>query len=89
MRFVFDRRLTFPPATGKVVTSVAAGTKADIDIAAKAAQRAYKTSWGLKVSGTERGKLLFKLADIMEKHMDEFAALDVISNGVFVIRVLQ
>ncbi|KAH0828790.1 aldehyde dehydrogenase domain-containing protein [Lanmaoa asiatica] len=69
------------PSTGKVITSVAAGTKADIDIAAQAAQKAYKTSWGLKVSGTRRGKLLFKLADLMEQHIEQFAALDALANG--------
>ncbi|KAF9223026.1 aldehyde dehydrogenase [Gyrodon lividus] len=69
------------PTTGKAITSVAAGTKADIDIAAQAAQKAYKTSWGLKVPGTERGRLMFKLADLMEKYMEQFAALDALANG--------
>ncbi|KAF9238213.1 putative 1-pyrroline-5-carboxylate dehydrogenase [Melanogaster broomeanus] len=68
-------------ATGKVITSVAAGTKADIDIAVQAAQKAYKTSWGLKVPGAERGRLMFKLADLMEKHIEQFAALDALANG--------
>jgi len=65
-----------------VVTSIAAGTKADIDIAAKAAKVAYKTSWGLKVPGAERGKLMVKLANLMEQHIAEFAALDALANGV-------
>ncbi|KAF8839025.1 aldehyde dehydrogenase [Paxillus ammoniavirescens] len=69
------------PATGKVITSIAAGTKADIDIAALAAQKAYKTSWGFKVPAAERGRLMFKLADLMEKHIEEFAALDALANG--------
>lgn len=69
------------PATGKVVTSIAAGTKADIDIAVKAAKEAYKTSWGLKVPGTQRGKLMSKLAVLMEEHIAEFAALDALANG--------
>ncbi|KAG8221418.1 aldehyde dehydrogenase domain-containing protein [Butyriboletus roseoflavus] len=69
------------PSTGKVITSIAAGTKADIDIAAQAAQKAYKTSWGLKVPGTERGRLLFKLAGLMEQHIEQFAALDALANG--------
>ncbi|KAG1779901.1 putative 1-pyrroline-5-carboxylate dehydrogenase [Suillus placidus] len=69
------------PATGKVVTSIAAGTKADIDIAAQAAKKAYKTSWGLKVPGAQRGKLMSKLAVLMEEHIAEFAALDALANG--------
>ncbi|KAG9310106.1 aldehyde dehydrogenase [Chiua virens] len=69
------------PSTGKVITSVAGGTKADIDLAVQAAQTAYKTSWGLKVSGVQRGKLLFKLADLIEQRIDQFAALDALANG--------
>ncbi|KIJ07179.1 aldehyde dehydrogenase [Paxillus involutus ATCC 200175] len=69
------------PTTGKVITSIAASTKHDVDIAAQAAQKAYRTSWGLKVPGTERARLLFKLADLMEKHIEEFAALDALANG--------
>ncbi|EGO20009.1 putative 1-pyrroline-5-carboxylate dehydrogenase [Serpula lacrymans var. lacrymans S7.9] len=69
------------PSTGKIVTSIAAGTKADIDIAARAAKKAFKTSWGLKVPGAQRGKLMAKLAELMEKHIEEFAALDALTNG--------
>ncbi|KAH7890612.1 aldehyde dehydrogenase domain-containing protein [Phlebopus sp. FC_14] len=69
------------PATGTVITSIAAGTKADIDIAAQAAKKAFKTSWGLKVPGAERGRLMFKLAELMEQHIEEFAALDALANG--------
>ncbi|KAF9238215.1 hypothetical protein BU15DRAFT_62628 [Melanogaster broomeanus] len=43
---------------GKVITSVAASTKANIDIAAQAAQKACKTSWGLQVPGEERERLI-------------------------------
>jgi acyl-CoA reductase-like NAD-dependent aldehyde dehydrogenase len=66
-----------------VVTSIAAGTKADIDIAAKAAKKAYKTSWGLKVPGAQRGKLMSKLAVLMGEHIAEFAALDALANGMY------
>ncbi|KAL6303078.1 aldehyde dehydrogenase domain-containing protein [Sparassis latifolia] len=69
------------PATGKIVTSIAAGTKADIDLAARAARIAFKTSWGFKTPGVQRGKMLFKLADLMEQRIDEFAALDALTNG--------
>ncbi|KAJ8079314.1 hypothetical protein PM082_021816 [Marasmius tenuissimus] len=69
------------PATGKVVTSVSGGTDKDVDIAVEAARKAFKTSWGLKVPGTERGKLLNKLADLIEKHADEFAALESLNVG--------
>lgn len=64
-----------------MITSVAGGSAKDIDIAAKAAKKAYKTSWGLKVPGPEREKLLNRLADLLEEHGDEFAALEALDVG--------
>ncbi|KAF9020791.1 aldehyde dehydrogenase [Hymenopellis radicata] len=71
----------FNPATGEKITSVAAGTKEDVDLAVKAAQQAYKTSWGLKVPGSQRGKLLSKLADLLERDLDQIAALESLNVG--------
>nr|ADY86395.1 aldehyde dehydrogenase [Tricholoma vaccinum] len=69
------------PATGKVVTSVAAGSSKDVDIAVEAARKAYKTSWGLKCPGSVRGKLLNKLVDLLEANADEFSALESLNVG--------
>jgi len=69
------------PSTGKVITSVAGGTSKDVDVAVKAAAEAYKKAWGLKVPGSERGKLLSKLADLVEKHSDDLAALEALNVG--------
>ncbi|KAF8881185.1 aldehyde dehydrogenase [Mucidula mucida] len=70
-----------PQSTGKIITSVNAGTKEDVDLAVKAAKEAYKTSWGLKVPGVERGRLLSKLADLVEANIDELAALESLNIG--------
>jgi aldehyde dehydrogenase (NAD+) len=64
-----------------VITSVAEGTAKDVDRAVKAARHAYDHSWGLKVPGTERGKLLSKLTHLLEVHADELAALEALDNG--------
>ena len=64
-----------------MITSVTEGTAKDVDRAVAAAKRAYDHSWGLKVPGTERGKLLNKLADLMEAHADELAAIEALDNG--------
>lgn len=69
------------PSTGKVITSVGVGSAKDVDIAVAAAKQAYKTSWGLKCPGTVRGKLLNKLADLMEANIDEFSALEALNCG--------
>ena len=43
----------------------------------------YKTTWGLHCPGTARGKLLAKLADIMEAHTEELAALEALDVGAY------
>ncbi|THV04186.1 aldehyde dehydrogenase [Dendrothele bispora CBS 962.96] len=69
------------PATGKIVTSVEGGCSKDIDIAVDAAEKAYKTSWGLKVPGSTRGQMLLNLAKLIEENADEFAALEALNCG--------
>jgi aldehyde dehydrogenase (NAD+) len=64
-----------------VLTSIAEGTAKDVDRAVAAAKRAFETSWGLKVPGARRGELLNKLADLIEQHSDELAALEALDNG--------
>jgi aldehyde dehydrogenase (NAD+) len=71
-------------AKGQVITSVSEGTAKDVDAAVKAAQKAYKTSWGLKVPGSTRGQLLTKLADLLAQNVDELAALDSLNNGALI-----
>jgi acyl-CoA reductase-like NAD-dependent aldehyde dehydrogenase len=69
------------PANGKVICKVAEGTPADIDRAVKVARHTFETKWGLKSSGSERGKLLNRLADLMEQRADDLAALEALDNG--------
>ncbi|TFK17576.1 indole-3-acetaldehyde dehydrogenase [Coprinopsis marcescibilis] len=69
------------PATGAVITKVSAGTKADVDKAVAAAKKAFKTTWGSKAPGALRAKLIGKLADLLEKNVDEFAALESLNIG--------
>jgi len=69
------------PTTGKVITKVSEGTEKDVDLAVKAAQNAYDTKWGLHVSGVERGKILIKIATLIERDIDEIAAVEALDNG--------
>lgn len=68
-------------ANGQVICPVSIGNAKDIDIAVKAARTAYKTSWGLKVPGAERGRMLSKFADLVEEHSEELAALESLNVG--------
>jgi len=64
-----------------VFATIAEGTAKDVDRAVAAAKHAFETSWGLKASGSRRGELLNKLADLLVLHSDELAALEALDNG--------
>ena len=72
---------TLNPATGEVICQVAEGDKADIDLAVKAARKAFESGPWSRMNPSERGGLLLKLADAVEKHKDELAALESLDNG--------
>ena len=74
---------TTNPATGEVLTQIAEAVAADVDAAVSAARRAFEDRNGpwRKVSASERGRLLWKLADLIEKNIDELAELETLDNG--------
>ena len=53
----------------------------DIDHAVKAARRAFESGPWPDLSPSERGRLLWKLSDLLEKHREEFAELETLDNG--------
>ncbi len=76
---------TFPtinPATGEEICQVAEADAADVNLAVKAARAAFDTKapWR-RMSAADRGRLLNKLADLIEKHADELAMLESLDNG--------
>ena len=73
---------TVNPATGDVIASVAEADAADVELAVKAARKAFhaKAHWR-RMSGAERGKLLNRLADLVEQHAEELATLESLDNG--------
>ena len=75
------------PATGKSLGHVTVASEKDVDIAVAAAQKAFDTTWGLHTSGELRGKLLVKLADLIEANIDELAALESLDNGERLFRL--
>src|SRR5687767_2885706 len=72
---------TLNPATGQPICQVAEGDKADIDLAVKAARQAFESGPWSKMSAAERGRLMHKLADLIEKNAEELAALESLDNG--------
>src|SRR5579884_2086868 len=69
------------PATGDTICQVAEGDKADIDLAVKAARKAFEEGPWRHMNASERGRLLNKLADMIEDNKEELAALESLDNG--------
>ena len=72
---------TINPATEEVITQVAEGDEADVDLAVKAARKAFEQGEWSRMDARDRGRLMFKLADLMEAEMEELAALESLDNG--------
>jgi len=74
---------TVNPATGEVLIQVAEAVAADVDRAVDAARRAFEDRSGpwRKLSASERGRLLWKLAELVENNLDELAELETLDNG--------
>ncbi|QDP72933.1 aldehyde dehydrogenase family protein [Legionella israelensis] len=72
---------TLSPITGEVITSVALAEKEDVDKAVKAAREALENGPWSKMDARQRGKILLKWADLIEKHQEELAKLEVLDNG--------
>ncbi len=70
---------TVNPATGETLATAPLATEREVDLAVGAAARAFDT-WRY-APPTQRAKLLWKLADLVEAHKDEFAQIEVLDNG--------
>ncbi len=72
---------TLNPATEQKIADVAEGDAADIDLAVKAARTAFDSGPWRKMDARERGRLMGRLADLIEENIAEFAALETLDNG--------
>ncbi len=75
---------TFPtinPATGEEICRVAEADTEDVDRAVKSARTAFEHGPWRRMAAAERGLLLHRLADLIEKHADELARLEALDNG--------
>ena len=73
---------TIDPATEEIICQIAEGDSVDVDKAVKAAKKAFSfgSTWRT-MDASARGKLMFKLADLMETNADYIAKLDTLDNG--------
>jgi phenylacetaldehyde dehydrogenase len=71
----------YNPATGEVMATVAAGDHADVDLAVKAARRALEQGPWSRITHGQRGKLVWKLADLIEENLEESLSDGVLSRA--------
>jgi phenylacetaldehyde dehydrogenase len=69
------------PATGEQIATVPAAASEDVDRAVEAARRAFDDGPWTKLGPSERGQMIWRLADLIEARLEEFAVLDSIDNG--------
>ena len=72
---------TLDPSTGEVICRVAEADTADVDLAVKAARKAFETGPWRTMDASERARVMHKLADLIEANIEELAALEAIDNG--------
>ncbi|KAK8682881.1 hypothetical protein V6N13_038962 [Hibiscus sabdariffa] len=72
---------TIDPRTEEVITKVSLGGAEDVDLAVKAARHAFDHGPWPRMSGSERGKIMMKFADLIEENAEELAALDAVNGG--------
>jgi len=72
---------TYNPATGEVLTQCAEGEAEDINRAVKAARQAFESGPWKTMTASERGRIVWKIGDLMLQHIDELAELEALDNG--------
>lgn len=75
---------TFPvynPATGEVIAQVAEGDKEDINRAVKSAREAFEQGPWRSLTPSERGKIIWRIGDLILEHLDVLAEIESVDNG--------
>lgn len=72
---------TINPATGKVIAQMAQGGAVDVDLAVKAARKAFRSGAWSKMAPRDRMAVMYRFADLVGAHIDEFALLDTLDMG--------
>jgi phenylacetaldehyde dehydrogenase len=69
------------PATASVIATCASGDATDVDDAVRAARRAFEDGPWSRITPSDRGRLLWRIADLIEEHGEELSRLESLDNG--------
>jgi acyl-CoA reductase-like NAD-dependent aldehyde dehydrogenase len=72
---------TVNPATGEIITQVARGNKEDVDLAVKSARKSFEEGPWASMSVSDRGKILWKIGDLVDKYNAEISEVETLDNG--------
>jgi aldehyde dehydrogenase (NAD+) len=72
---------TINPATAEPLTRIADGDARDADAAVQAARRAFESPAWAEMSASDRGKILWKIGDLIDKYNEELGTLETLDNG--------
>ncbi|MDR6200052.1 phenylacetaldehyde dehydrogenase [Microbacterium sp. SORGH_AS428] len=76
-----DTFASLDPATGEMLAEVARASAADVDAAVRAAGAALESPAWARMRPADRSKLLWRIADVMEEHLDDLAELETLDQG--------
>jgi phenylacetaldehyde dehydrogenase len=71
----------YDPASGQIIDHVPAGDAEDVDLAVRAARRALEDSEWSRLTASERGRIVWRIGDLILEHADELAELESLDNG--------
>jgi phenylacetaldehyde dehydrogenase len=69
------------PATGETLANIAEGDAEDIDRAVRAARKAFEEGPWSRMTASERGRIIWRIGDLILEHTDELAQLESLDNG--------
>jgi phenylacetaldehyde dehydrogenase len=72
---------TVNPATGETLSTVAEGDAVDIDLAVQAARRAFDDGPWSRMTPSDRGRIIWRIGDLITERLEEFAELETLDNG--------
>ena len=84
-----DRIKVHNPATGEGISTTAAGDATEIDRAVAAARRAFQDSSWAGMTPSARGRLLWRIAELIEQNATELSELEFLNNGKSKINILR